>query len=73
MLKDTMIERIAKILCKQHDGNWQADRNFHCACAAQIVTAMREPTEKMIDTGWMMSGVNSPLAIWHAMIDEILK
>ena len=51
-MSETMIERVAKAICKSQGGDWNVSKDWsrgkvfrHMACAA--IEAMREPTEDM--------------------------
>lgn len=68
MSKMTMIERVAKVLCKFDTGNDQNwENNKYQAKAA--IAAMREPTDEMMkvcETSFVRDG-------YKAMIDAALK
>jgi hypothetical protein len=65
----TMVERVAQAL-QQEMGTAPFDEATSFALARAAITAMREPTEEMID-GW----IRAPGAIkggWQGMIDAAL-
>ncbi len=67
-----MVERIARIMCNKAGRPWDADsREYWMVSARQLLGAIREPTEAMVDAGWGQGG--TPDAIWPAMIDAALR
>lgn len=65
-MPNEMIERVAKSL---YGGDWDilSRREGYCHLAKLAITAMREPTDKMINA----AGAQSPA--WSKMIDAALK
>ena len=77
-MNDNMIERIARVLCKESGGkdiyweNWIDD-------AVLCIKAMRDPTDAMIEAGFESISASCDinpaelLIAWQAMIDTILS
>lgn len=78
-----MVERVARALCKSERKNPDyigpgADPNFpiwttYQLRARAVISAMREPTEKMVKIEELPYSPGEMTAYWHAMIDEALK
>jgi hypothetical protein len=70
-----MVERVARAICDSDqltpydtlDEGW---RNIYRREAWVALTALREPTEAMLEAG---SHKGDPLIAWQAMVDEALK
>jgi len=60
-----MIVRVAKALFVQEwqefvpEGQWDADRGYWCEAALAAITAMREPTDEMIDAAAETPGMKA--------------
>jgi hypothetical protein len=65
-----MVERVAQSICG--DGNPENILEIHRIRARLAIEAMREPTEAMIEAGWIATG-DKPQTHWEAMICEALK
>lgn len=78
-MTESMIERVAKVLCRQDgvdpsalQGAWQA----YTVQAQELIEAMREPTARMVAAGAMGSGEDSETvasSAWGSMIDAALQ
>ena len=68
-----MVERVAQAMMDSDYSEDGAPVNIHFGILAKAaISAMREPTEEMIEAGWNASG-DQPQTHWTAMINEALK
>ena len=68
-----MVEAVANAISEELGGDHPIDAHYGCALAA--LTALREPTEAMIDAGAPEAGraAEHLVKLWRAMIDAALE
>jgi hypothetical protein len=71
MSEQTMIERVARALCKADDRFDGAMWRTYTDHASAAIEAMREPTPSMTSAG--MHAYSTSKHIWRAMIDAALR
>lgn len=70
MSETSMVERVANAI----DAAMPSDANFDPVVVARVaISALREPTEAMVEAGWNAGSGQGCILEWQAMIDKALE
>lgn len=76
MTEESMVERVARGMCRDQNDDWATCQDMYRGRARIAIACMREPTEAMMRTFWERARFgDEPRAdeAWNVLIDAALK